>query len=83
VHKVEVTVSLKPDILDPQGKTVQRALSHMSYDMVKSARVGKSIVMDIDAPSPEKALEIAREVSNKLLANPVMEVFSVRLIEGN
>ncbi len=78
---VEVVVELKPDILDPQGKTINKAVSQFGFSAVKSVRVGKSIKLKIDADSKEKAIELATELSNKLLANPVMEVFMVRVDE--
>jgi len=78
-YPIEVIVELKPDILDPQGKTIQKALLQMGHGSVKSARVGKSIKLMVEADSEEKACEIAREISNKLLANPVMEIFEVRV----
>lgn len=78
---VEVVVELKPDILDPQGKTIAGALIHMGYDTIKSARVGKSIKLKINTDDIDEAKSIAREVADKLLSNPVMEVFEVRIIQ--
>lgn len=78
VHKIEVIVQLKSDILDPQGKTVHNSLKKLGFETAKSVRVGKSIEVEIDAPSLEQAEKLAREMAEKLLSNPVMEVFRVR-----
>ena len=50
-YPIEVIVELKPDILDPQGKTIQKALVQMGHESVKSARVGKSIKLMVEADS--------------------------------
>jgi phosphoribosylformylglycinamidine synthase len=78
-HRIEVTVQLKPDILDPQGKTVGNALERLGFTGIKGVRIGKSIIIEVEAFSQEDALAKANEMASKLLANPVMEVFTVRL----
>ncbi|NLI40409.1 MAG: phosphoribosylformylglycinamidine synthase subunit PurS [Caldisericales bacterium] len=78
MYKIEVLVHLKPDILDPQGKTVQNSLSKLGFKDVKSVRVGKSIELEVEAGSQDEAVKIATEMAEKLLSNPVMEVFAVR-----
>jgi phosphoribosylformylglycinamidine synthase subunit PurS len=77
-HKIEVTVQLKPDILDPQGKTVGNALERLGFTGIGSVRIGKSIIIEIDAVSQVEALVKAKDMAAKLLTNPVMEVFTVR-----
>ena len=77
-HKIEVTVQLKPDILDPQGKTVGNALERLGFTGIGSVRIGKSIIVEIDAVSQDDALAKAKDMAAKLLSNPVMEVFTVR-----
>ena len=77
-HKIEVTVQLKPDILDPQGKTVGNALERLGFTGIGSVRIGKSIIIEVDAVSQDDALAKAKDMAAKLLANPVMEVFTVR-----
>lgn len=77
-HRIEVTVQLKPDILDPQGKTVGNALNRLGFTGISNVRIGKSIIVEVDAPTQEEALTKATEMASKLLANPVMEVFTVK-----
>lgn len=77
-HRIEVTVQLKPDILDPQGKTVGNALERLGFSGIKNVRIGKSIIMEIEAATQEEAIAKGTEMASKLLANPVMEVFTVK-----
>lgn len=75
----KVVVTLRTSILDPQGKAVEHGIHALGYPDVKNVRIGKFIEMDIAAESREEAERITREVSQKLLANPVMEDFSFTL----
>lgn len=81
MFRAEVTVTLRPAILDVQGKTVENALHSLGYAGVGHVRIGKHITMDVDAPDAARAEEIAREVSEKLLSNPVIENFTVAVHE--
>ncbi len=75
--RVVVDVMLKPEILDPQGQAIIRALPHLGFDGVASVRQGKRFELDIDAPADE-ALALSRQIASTLLANPVIEDFEVR-----
>lgn len=70
-------VRLKPGILDVQGAAVKRALVGMGFTDVADLRVGKVIDLDVDAPTPEAARARAEEMCRKLLANPVLEEFTI------
>lgn len=72
----KVVVTLKKSILDPQGKAVEQGIHSLGYESVSNVRIGKYIEMNIDANTREEAERMAREISNKLLANPVMEGFT-------
>ena len=74
--KVVVDVMLKPEILDPQGQAIMRALPSLGFDQVTSVRQGKHFELDI---SDDNAAEIADKVASTLLANPVIEDFEVRV----
>ena len=74
---VEVLVTPRPGLLDPQGKAIHHALSSLGYDAVADVRVGKAIYLEVDADSPGDAVERAEEMCRKLLANPVTEDFHV------
>ena len=76
--KVVVDVMLKPEILDPQGQAIQRALPSLGFDQVSTVRQGKHFELDI---SGDDALEVADKVAATLLANPVIEDFSVRVAD--
>lgn len=80
-YKAQVTVTLRPSILDPQGKATHHALTQLEFDQINHVRIGKFIEMEIEAPSPGDAQRIAEEAADKLLANPVMEDFSVHVEE--
>lgn len=72
----KIVVTLRKSILDPQGKAVQHGMHSLGYEGVSSVRMGKYIELQIDAATKEAAEKITREVSEKLLANPVMEDFT-------
>ena len=77
--KIVVDVMLKPEILDPQGQAIQRALPSLGFDQISSVRQGKHFELDVDADDPTAAAE---EVARTLLANPVIEDFTVRVAGG-
>ncbi len=81
MYRAEITVTLRPAILDVQGKTVENALHALGHDDVAHVRIGKHITLDVDAPDATAAEETARRVSEQLLSNPVIEDFAVRVIE--
>ncbi len=74
---VEVRVTPRPGLLDPQGKAIHHALGSLGYDVVDDVRVGKAIFLTIRAESAEAARERVHEMCRKLLANPVTEDFQV------
>jgi phosphoribosylformylglycinamidine synthase subunit PurS len=76
VFHSKVYVTLKKSILDPQGKAVEQGIHSLGYESVENVRIGKYIEMDVDAGSVEDAERITKEISEKLLANLVMEVYS-------
>jgi phosphoribosylformylglycinamidine synthase subunit PurS len=80
VAKVVVDVMLKPEILDPQGQAIHRALPSLGFDQVESVRQGKHFELDVGGDNPAKAAE---DVARTLLANPVIEEFTVRVVEGS
>ena len=74
-----VTVRLKEGVLDPQGQTIRRALEQMGFDSVKNVRTGRMFEIQLDAPDPSSARGSLNEMSEKLLANPVVETFTVEV----
>ncbi len=78
-YKAKIRVTLRPSILDVQGKAVEHALDNLGYSTVESARIGKYIEVIIDEESVADAERVALEICQKLLANPVMEDYSIEL----
>ena len=76
--RFEVVVQLKDGLLDPQGKAVQDALPTLGWTNVSDVRVGKSILLTVDAESPADAEAQVSEMALKFLSNPVIERFWVR-----
>ena len=78
--KATVVVRLKPEVLDPQGDAVRRALDKLGFEGVKSVRVGKVIEIEIDdvhARVPGLAGRLAK-MADEMLANPVIEDYEVK-----
>jgi phosphoribosylformylglycinamidine synthase PurS subunit len=79
--KVVVTVMLKPEVLDPQGRAIQHALEGLGFTGVSGVRAGKVIELDLAETNPAKAKAAAEEMARRLLANTVIEGYSVA-VEG-
>lgn len=77
--KVSVTVTLKPTLLDAQGRTVAGALRSMGYSSVSDVRVGKVIVLEVDGDNPDAIRSQVAEMCDRLLANPVMEDYRIEI----
>ena len=75
--KVSAIVTLKKDVLDPQGKVVHQALNGMGFNKVKEVRQGKYFEIDIDEQDKKKAEEKAEDMCKKLLANLVIENYKI------
>ncbi|WP_063784156.1 phosphoribosylformylglycinamidine synthase subunit PurS [Streptomyces sp. SBT349] len=80
--RVVVDVMLKPEILDPQGQAVQRALPRLGFDGVADVRQGKRFELELAGPVDEAALARVREMAATFLANTVIEDFEVRVEEA-
>lgn len=73
-----VEVMPKPEILDPQGKAIHGALARLGFDGVRDVRQGKRFEIDLDGPLDDDLLARVHSMAATLLANPVIEEFSVR-----
>ena len=78
-HRIVVDVMLKPEILDPAGQAVANALPTLGLPPVSALRIGKHVELEIEADTPDAALEQATKMAEVLLANPVIEDSAVRL----
>lgn len=74
-----VYITLKEGILDPQGKTVLRALNNLGYDEVLDLRVGKYMELELAGDDSEKLESRLGEMSEKLLANPIIENYRMEV----
>ena len=75
--RLRVTILPKPGVLDPQGKAIAAALATLGFTGVEDVRAGKTILLDLAETDPAKAEAAAREMASKLLANTVIESFTV------
>lgn len=82
-YKVKVEVKLKPVVLDPQGKSVLSALRNLGFGEVEDARIGKLIELTIKDGDAGNVEERVTEMCRKLLSNPVIENFEVKVEEKN
>ena len=77
--KARVYITLKEGILDPQGKTVLRALNNLGYDEVEDLRVGKYMELELSGDDKAKLESRLGEMSEKLLANPIIENYRMEV----
>ena len=76
--KIKVTVTLKKDVLDPQGKVVNQTLKNMGYKNIINVRQGKYFEIELDNEvGKEKSKKIIDEVCNKLLTNVIIEDYNI------
>ena len=78
--KISATVTLKKEVLDPQGKVVNQTLKNIGFSSVQEVRQGKFFEIEINESDPEKIKSIAEEISKKLLANTVIENYKINLV---
>ena len=76
--RVIVDVMLKPEIHDPQGEAIASACQRLGFTRVGSVRQGKRFEIDISGPADEAAVDEIGKLAGELLANPVIEEFSLR-----
>ena len=77
--KAQVYVTLKTEVLDPQGEAVRRALNALGFNGVQNVRVGKLIELELSPSNPQTAATELRAMCEKLLANPIVEDFRFEL----
>ena len=77
VYTVQIKVMPLKELLDPQGKAVMGGLQNLGLGGIEDVRIGKNIILQVNADSSSQAKEIAEEASKKLLANAVMEYFEI------
>ena len=75
--KISVTVTLKKDVLDPQGKVVKQTLKNMGHQSIENIRQGKYFEIELNENDKMKAEKIIEEISKKLLTNTVIEDYAI------
>ena len=75
--KISVIITLKKDVLDPQGKVIHQALDGMGFNDVNEVRQGKYFEIDTKETNPKKAKDKVEEMCKKLLANLVIEDYKI------
>ena len=80
--KARVIVMPKEGVLDPQGKAIQGSLHALGYDAVRELRAGKCFEIDLSNLTEAKARALLDEMSEKLLANPLIESWRIELGNG-
>lgn len=77
--RARVYVTLKKSVFDPQGKTIHEALVSLGYGQVADVRQGKFFDIDLDGLAGEQARQAAEEIARRVLANPVIESWTVEV----
>ena len=75
--KISATVTLKKEVLDPQGKVVEQTLKNMGYKNIINVRQGKYFDIELDETDKKKAIKVVDEICQKLLANVVIEDYTI------
>jgi len=81
VARVIVNVMLKPEIHDPQGEAVLSASHRLGFGNVTGVRQGKRFELELDGPADDAAVAAVGDIARELLANPVIEEFSLHITE--
>ncbi len=77
-YRAEITTQLKEGMLDPEGATIQRALLHLGYD-VSAVHTAKKLLIELEADSAYDAAKMMDVMCQKLLANPVIHNYSIKI----
>ena len=77
--KAKVYVTLKPSVLDPQGKAIKHSVQLLGFDSVSDIRQGKYFELDLATKEAAQATKLASEVADRLLANPVIESYRIEV----
>jgi phosphoribosylformylglycinamidine synthase len=75
--KISIIVTIKKEVLDPQGTVIQQTLKNMGFESIKNIRQGKYFDIELDETNKEEAKKVAEEICKKLLANLVIEEYKI------
>ena len=79
VFSARVLVSLRPSVLDPAGEATRAAASRLGVDGINKLRIGKAVEVELEAPDAQSARQQLELLSDRLLANPVIEDWTLEL----
>lgn len=82
-YAVQIRITPRPGILDPQGETIGRALETLGYDGVADVRMGRLLSLQIEAPDEASARDSVSEMCERLIANPIIEDFTILIEESD
>lgn len=77
--KARITITLKPGVLDPQGKAIEGALHALGFGAVEGVRQGKFIEIEVDESDPQRARAEIEKMCEQLLANTIIENYAYEL----
>ena len=77
--KISAIVTLKEDVLDPQGKVVNQTLKNMGYDNITGVRQGKYFEIELNELNKEKARKTVEDICEKLLTNSIIENYTINI----
>ena len=81
--KAKVYVTLKPSVLDPQGKAIHHSAELLGFDKIQDVRQGKYFEVELaDGLTESEANDVAAQIAKDVLANPVIEDFRVEVVNG-
>ena len=78
-YQARVLVRLRPSVLDPAGEATRGAAERLGVEGISKLRIGKAVELEVDAPDAEEARRRLEVLSDRLLANPVIEDWSLEL----
>jgi phosphoribosylformylglycinamidine synthase subunit PurS len=81
LYQARVLVSLRPSVLDPAGEATRAAASRLGVTGVQTLRIGKAIELQLEAPDRATALSQLEHLSDRLLANPVIENWQLEILD--
>ena len=80
--RAKICITLKPGLLDAQGKTIKTALEHLNFKGVTDVRVGKYLEIELKNGSAASAKKDVERMCHKLLANPIVETYRIEIAQG-
>lgn len=79
--KAVVTITRRSEIADPEGATIQRALTDLGYGDVSAVRVNRTVELSMPGRDQEYVMSAVRAMCEKMLANPVMEDYEIEILD--